>query len=229
MSTLPEWITAIAALIAALATVGYFIYTIGIFREAKRSADAAEGAAAATADAANASKENARAAKQSAEVAQRSIELASQQFAQQLGQAPDIVIDAILATQELITYWKNKAQHIAQPPNANPDPKALDSPLLLAAIPHARIFSSACAVLLSQAHAHLKNAQSELEAAFRAARSQTFGPPRNDASTWLECAQELLNAAHHIALAQHIQTTPQTSSEQIKTDKSTPDTDARSQ
>jgi hypothetical protein len=34
-----EWITAIAALVAALATVGYFIATIYIFRETKKSAD----------------------------------------------------------------------------------------------------------------------------------------------------------------------------------------------
>jgi hypothetical protein len=36
-----EAITAIAALIAALATVAYFVATIYIFRETKKSADAA--------------------------------------------------------------------------------------------------------------------------------------------------------------------------------------------
>jgi hypothetical protein len=63
---------------------------------------------------------------------------------------------------------------------------------------------------LSQAHAYLKNAKSELETVFRAAKAQSFGPPKNDAVNLLECAEDLLHLAHLIAL-EHVlpaKTTP---------------------
>ena len=63
-----EWITAIAALVAALATAAYLVVTILIFRQTTRSADAAE--------------KSATGAQKSAAAAQRGIDLAAQQFAE---------------------------------------------------------------------------------------------------------------------------------------------------
>src|SRR5881296_2353530 len=126
-----EWITATAALIAALATVAYLVATILIFRQTKRSADAAEKSAAS--------------AQKSAEAAQRGVDLAAQQFAEQLGQGPHIVLDAIHAAQGLVDYWLKKAANIAPPPHANPDPSGLHAPELIPAIEHARRFSAECA------------------------------------------------------------------------------------
>jgi hypothetical protein len=64
-----NWITAIAALIAAVATVAYLFATVLIFRETKKSADAAEKSAAA--------------ANKSADAAQQSVALVRLQLEQQ--------------------------------------------------------------------------------------------------------------------------------------------------
>ncbi|HXW57067.1 MAG TPA: hypothetical protein VEJ67_15065 [Candidatus Cybelea sp.] len=179
-----EWITAIAALIAALATVAYLVATISIFRQTRRSADAAEKSAAS--------------AHKSAEAAQRGVDLAVQQFAEQLGQGARIVLDAIHAAQGLVDYWLKKAANIAPPPYANPDPSDLHSPELIPAIEHARRFSPECATQLVDANINIKNAKSELEAAYAAAKRQTFPPPLNQALDYLKTAHGLLARAELI-------------------------------
>ena len=179
-----EWITAIAALIAALATVAYLITTIRIFREARRSADAAE--------------KSAESAGKSAEAAQRGVDLAVQQFAEKLGQGTHIVLDAIHAAQGLVDYWLKKAANIAPPPHANPDPSGLHSPELIPAIEHARRFSAECAAHLVDANMNIKNAKSELEAAYAAAKKQTFPALPNQALDYLKTAHGLLARAELI-------------------------------
>jgi len=179
-----EWITAIAALTAALATVAYLVVTIRIFRQATRSADAAEKSAAS--------------AQKSAEAAQRGVDLAAQQFAEQLGQGAHIVLDAIHAAQGLVDYWLKKAANIAPPPHANPDPSGLHAPGLIPAIGHARRFSAECAAHLVDTNVNINNARSELEVAYAAAKKQTFPPPPNTALEYLKTAHGLLARAELI-------------------------------
>lgn len=179
-----EWITAIAAFITTLATVGYLVATILIFREMKRSADAAQ--------------KSAESARKSAEAAQRGVDLASQQFVEQLGQGAHIVLDAIHAVQGLVDYWLKKAANIAPPPHANPDPNGLHAPELIAAIEHARRFSAECAAQLVDANVNIKNAKSELEAVYATAKKQTFPPPPNNALDYLKAAHGLLARAELI-------------------------------
>jgi hypothetical protein len=180
-----EWITATAALIAALATVAYFFATVKVFRETKRSADATE--------------KSASAAQKSAEAAQRGVDLAVQQFAEQLGQGPHIVLDAIHTAQGLVDYWLQKAANIAPPPQANPDPSGLHAPELIPAIEHARRFSPDCAAQLVDANVNIKSAKSELDAAYAAAKKQTYWPPPNKALDYLKAAHGLLARAELIA------------------------------
>ncbi len=78
---MPNWITAIAAAVAAVATVAYFIATVLIFRETKKSADAA--------------KKSADAADKSADAAQQSIALLRQQLEEQARAGAFIVSDTI--------------------------------------------------------------------------------------------------------------------------------------
>jgi hypothetical protein len=181
-----EWITAIAALVAALATAAYLVVTILIFRQTTRSADAAE--------------KSATGAQKSAEAAQRGVDLAAQQFAEQLGLGAHIVLDAIHAAQGLVDYWLKKAANIAPPPQANPDPNGLHAPELTAAIEHARRFSAECAAHLVDATVNIKSAKSELEAAYAAAKKQTYGPPPNNALDHLKTAHGLLARAELIVL-----------------------------
>jgi len=87
-----NWITAIAALIAAVATVAYLFATVLIFRETKKSADAAEKSAAA--------------ANKSADAAQQSVALVRLQLEQQADLGAFVVtatIDtAVSAVEEML-------------------------------------------------------------------------------------------------------------------------------
>ncbi len=186
IATNANTIIAIAAVLGTFFTALYLITTIFIFIQTKKSAGAAE--------------KSATAAQKSAEAAQRGVDLAAQQFAEQLGQGPHIVLDAIHAAQGLVDYWLKKAANIAPPPQANPDPSGLHAPELTAAIEHARRFSAECAAHLVDANVNIKSAKSELEAAYAAAKKQTYGPPPNNALDHLKTAHGLLARAELIVL-----------------------------
>jgi hypothetical protein len=144
-----EWITAIAALVAALATVGYFIATIYIFRETKKSADAAEKSAAA--------------AEKSAEAANNSITLMRQQFDQQLGLGNfrvETTVDTAIAAIEAILQ-PQALRNINVPPNVTVLNTLLEEQAP-AAVSHAALMNQDVAKQLDSAFQLLRTATSDL-------------------------------------------------------------------
>jgi len=167
---MPEWIThnapaiaAIAATISAIFTALYFIATLKIFREARRSADAAQVSASAAEEAAQAAKDNALAAQQSADAAQKSVDLAIQQFETQLRQGPQILNDALRSTKALIEYWSPMARVGQGNPQSVPDPAPLQASDLAHALPYARQVSRECSSRVTSIIDELKCAKSEFD------------------------------------------------------------------
>ncbi|MGC2766784.1 MAG: hypothetical protein WB607_14855 [Candidatus Acidiferrum sp.] len=149
-----EWITAIAALVAAFATVGYFIATIYIFRETKKSADAAEKSAAA--------------AEKSAEAANNSITLMRRQFDQQLGLGNfrvETTVDTAIAAIEAILQ-PQALRNINVPPNVTVLNTLLEEQAP-AALSHAALMNQDVAKQLDSAFQLLRTATSDLQELLR--------------------------------------------------------------
>jgi hypothetical protein len=166
-----EWITAIAALIAALATVAYLYTTILIFRQTKRSADAAADASQAARDNATSAKQSASAAQSSANAAFQSVHLMRQQIEEQADLGRSIVqtsIDTAIAT---IAHWRElnipDLQVARIPTTDDLVPSRADS-----AVEHARRISPEVAGKLSSAFDDLRNARRELETLRNAPRQE---------------------------------------------------------
>jgi hypothetical protein len=149
-----EWITAIAALMAALATVAYFIATIYIFRETKKSADAAEKSAAA--------------AEKSAEAANRSVTLMRQQIDGQLGLGNfrvESTVDGAIAAIEAILQ-PQALRNINVPPNVTIINNLLQEQAP-AAVSHAALTNWDVAKQLDSAFRLLRTATSDLQDLFK--------------------------------------------------------------
>ncbi len=141
----------------------------------------------------NATQRSADAATEAAKASLENLRLLKESYEERIGQGPQIVREAIQRAKSLIVYWKYEATHIAQPPQGNPDPAALNNSGLLDVLSHARQISPECAKLLIEANAALMNAKSELEKAYAASRKQTFLPTPGRAPQYLEQAEALLD------------------------------------
>jgi alkanesulfonate monooxygenase SsuD/methylene tetrahydromethanopterin reductase-like flavin-dependent oxidoreductase (luciferase family) len=157
-----QWITAIAAAIAALATVAYFIATIFILRETRKSAEAAGDAMRAAKDNAQATKQSASAAQGSASSAAESLTLMRQQIEEQADLGRSVVqttVDTAVAT---VAHWRALSLPelvVSRIPNTDDlVPSRADS-----AVEHARRISQEAAGKLSSAFDDLRNARRQLE------------------------------------------------------------------
>lgn len=170
--SMTEWITAIAALVAALATTAYFIATLYIYRETKKSTYAATQAAQAAKDNASAAQKSAGAAESSANAAFQSIHLMREQIEDQADLGKGIVQTTVDSATAAIDNWKNlniRNLSASQIPDTDDlVPSRADS-----AVEHARRLSPAAAAKLSSAFDDLRNARRELTVV----RSYSAGRP----------------------------------------------------
>lgn len=145
-----------------------------------------------------ANQESARAAIDAAKAAQENLRLLKESYEERIGQGPQIVREAIQKAKHEIIYWKDEAEHIAQPPHGNPDPSRLSKSGLVDVLSHARQISPECVSLLIQANTAMANAMSELERAYATARKQTFPFNSGKAFAYLGQADGLLDGALRI-------------------------------
>jgi hypothetical protein len=149
----------ICSFLTLLVTAAYLFFTIRIFREARRSADAAEKSAAA---------------------AQRGVDFAAQEFAEQRGLGPQILRDALVSTSDLIKYWLLMTGVATGNPQDVPDPEPLTVPNLVRAQEHARRVSPECSAKVAAIINDLNRAKSEFERLKQSYR----GPGRAPAGTF---------------------------------------------
>lgn len=188
MTNLFDWLQLANFIVQCLLFAGLVWYTV----ETRRIRKATQQAAQAATDAAKASVEQAIAA-------QENLRLLKDSYEENIGQGPQIVIEAAQRADALIRYWKTQASHIAPPPHGSPDPTPLAHSGLLDVLSHARQIPG-CATLLIEVDAAMGNAKSELEKAYATVRKQTFMVTPGRAPDYLQQAEELLEKVSNLAL-----------------------------
>jgi hypothetical protein len=197
----PENVTAWSAALQALAAVASLVVAVVLVWVTHRYTKLTKEILGETVRARQANEDSALAAHQSAEAAQKSIDLALQQFAEQRGQAPHIVMSCIRQMQAQIAYWEYTAAAARHAPQRSLS-ATIDKQSLVRAAECARQFSIDCASLIALATANLTNAESELKK-----HPSSLG---NLASSYLGSASKQLTEALKIA-AQQVPAEPQPS------------------
>jgi hypothetical protein len=190
-----EWLNANSPAVQAIATVilvvltGYYaVTTHRLLKQARQSA----GAAKAQADA----------AQRQAEAAEKTIAFIKQQYDEQLGFEPQVVLAAIASTNALIYYWKAEAA-MTSPRIA--DPADLGDSPIRAALTHTRRLPAACEKLFIDADAALRAPKYALQKLQRAELTQHQRSEAHKAGANLETAEMLLASAKEI-VERHIDT-----------------------
>ena len=164
---MPHWITAngvIAAftVVIALATIVYVIFTVFLWRETKKSADAAATSA--------------RAATISANTAQENLQLFKEEYEDRIGRGPQILRQALLNARALIAFWHPYVLVGQGNPHAVPDPAPLANPDLIQSLEHARRISPDLAAIVSSVLSNLQFAKSEFDKIRQSYRGPTMSP-----------------------------------------------------
>lgn len=186
---MPHWITAngvIATftLVIALATIVYVIFTVLLWRETKKSADAAATSA--------------RAATLSANAAQENLQLFKEEYEDRIGRGPQILHQALLNARALIAFWHPYVPMGVANPHAVPDPTPLATPDLIHTVEHARRISPDLAALVSNVISNLQFAKSEFDKIKQSYRGPSMAPAGlhgNNPSVYLAKADEAITAA----------------------------------
>jgi len=174
-------VQAVATAILVLLTGYYAFITHRLLEQARQSAQAAQAQAAA--------------ATRQAQAAENNIAFMKQQYDEQLGFEPQVVLAAIASTNALIYYWKAEAA-MTSPRIA--DPADLGDSPIRPALTHTRRLPAACEKLFIDADAALRAAKYALQKLQRADLIQHQKAEAYKASANLETAERLLVSAKDI-------------------------------